>query len=136
MKYLKQFNTFDFENFSKGKVYVCVACQKWKDYTTDQVLGTVVEVAIVQDDTAYKQKDGEQATNLYEKLKFKVPKDISVPVNTRVLPVNPICTIYGDYANQLSVKCEDIRIVSPSTTIATNTPQNTAPPKPVLTKTP
>ncbi|KAF5053702.1 hypothetical protein DSECCO2_395720 [anaerobic digester metagenome] len=136
MKHLKQFNMFDFERFSKGKVYVCVACQTWKDYTTDQVLGTVVEVAIVQDDTPYKQKDGEQATNLYEKLKFKVSKDISVPINTKVSPVNPICTIYGDYANQLSVKCEDIRVVSTNATSVTITPQNTVPPKPVLAKTP
>ena len=42
------------------------------------------------------------------KITFKVNKDINVPLKARVKPINAVATIYGDYRNQLSVKCDDI----------------------------
>lgn len=104
--------TFDFEAFSKGKVYRVIGISKWTDYTTKAHMGTKVEVLIVKDDTQYKQKEGENVSNCFEKLIFKIRKDVDVPMNAYVIPVNATGTVYGDYRNMLSVTADDIRIIS------------------------
>lgn len=114
LKKLMQFLKFDFEEFSKGKVYQVNGISEWVDYTTKAHMGTKVEAVIVRDDTQYKQKDGETVTNRYEKLNFKVRKDVNVPVNAYIMPVNAAATVYGDYRNQLSVTAEDIRVLTPN----------------------
>lgn len=81
------------------------------------MLGTKAEVVILQDKTDYGQSDGANSvTNLYEKLIFKVPKKLDIPLNTEVIPVNPKATIFGEYRNQLSIVCDDIRVVSETPT--------------------
>lgn len=113
LKRLGIFNEFNFTKFSKEKEYVtCGKPIEWTDYKDkSKVLGTKVPVVIVKDNTDY-GTDTETAPNLFEKLFFKIPKSISVPVNTYVIPVGPFqARVYGDYHNQLSIICTDIKIV-------------------------
>ncbi|MFL0248030.1 hypothetical protein [Candidatus Clostridium stratigraminis] len=86
--------------------------KEWKDFKTGDVLGTKVEVVIVQDKTDYGTTEGEVVNNLYEKLIIKIPKQITVPMNAEVRLKNAEATIYGEYRNQLSVVAEDIEINS------------------------
>ena len=34
-------------------------------------------------------------------------------MNARVIPVNPVAVVYGEYRNQLSVTADDIKVVVP-----------------------
>lgn len=114
MKYLSQFQVFDWENFSKGKSFKVVGVAPWRDYTTKGVIGTDVKVVITRDNTSYKLREGDTTTNLYERLSFKIRRtDLSVPTGANVQVVNPTCVIYGEYRNQLSVKADDIQILMP-----------------------
>ena len=54
---------------------------------------------VAQDKTDYGLKDGEVVSNLYEKLVFKIPKVIEIPMNVEIRPKNPVATVYGDYQN-------------------------------------
>lgn len=114
MKKLTQFMHFDFEAFSKGKIYQTVGISEWVDYSTKEHMGTKVEVVIVKDDTQYKQKEGETVSNRFEKLTFKISKDVKVPVGAYVRPVNAVATVYGEYRNQLSVTADDIQVLTPN----------------------
>lgn len=114
LKKLSQFLRFDFEAFAKGKVFQVTGCSKWVDYDTKAYMGTKVDVGIIKDVTQYQLKDGEIVSNRFEKLTFKVPKDINVPVDAYVMPVNAVATVYGEYRNQLSIKADDIRILQPN----------------------
>ena len=113
MKKLNQFVKFLFEDFSRGKVYRVTGVRTWLDFTTKELLGTKVEVIVAEDNTVYDTKNGETVTNLYEKLSFKIKKDVHIPVNARVIPVNPVAVVYGEYRNQLSVTADDIKVVAP-----------------------
>lgn len=115
MKGLGQFRHFDWDAFSSGKVFVVTGVSPWKEYQTDKPLGTRVEVVIYRDDTPYRSKDGEKISNLFEKLNFKVAKDVSCPIGAKVVPVKVSATVYGDYQNQLSVKADDIQVVQSQT---------------------
>lgn len=110
MKFLKQFLKFHWNGFCDGKQFVCMGCKEWVDYDSKKHLGTKVEAVICRDDTPYKRKDGETVSNLYEKITFKCAKDINVPINAVILPVNAVAKVYGDYNEKLSVTCEDIQI--------------------------
>ncbi len=112
MKKLRQFLRFDFEGFAKDKDFVVTGIGPWADFDTKEHLGTKVEVVIAKDKTPYQLKDGEVVTNAYEKLTFKVAKDgVTFPAGTHVVPVGVNATVYGDYMNKLSVKCQDVRPV-------------------------
>lgn len=111
MKKLTQFLDFDFEAFSKGKMYRVTGRSNWADFTTKAHLGTKVEVVITKDETQYELKEGESVSNIFEKLIFKIRKDVTVPVGAYVMPVNAVGTVYGEYRNQLSVTADDIRII-------------------------
>lgn len=113
MKKLNQFVKFLFEDFSRGKVYRVTGVRPWLDFTTKELLGTKVEVIVAEDNTVYDTKNGETVTNLYEKLSFKIKKDVNIPVNARVIPVNPVAVVYGEYRNQLSVTADDIKVITP-----------------------
>lgn len=115
-KKLNQFAFFDYLKFSEGKVLKLVAIEPWKDFDTGTVLGTKYKTVIAQDKTHYNLKDGEQVSNLFEKLDFKVPHDPhNIPLGSVVKPVNPVATVYGQYRNQLSVRADDIQVVNPQT---------------------
>lgn len=112
MKKLSNFIYFDFESFIKGKKLLSIGQQEWKDFNTGNTLGTKVEVVIAKDTTEYDLKDGEQVSNIYEKMTIKVEKAITVPMNTEVIPVNAYATVYGEYRNQLSIIADDIKVVT------------------------
>lgn len=112
MKKLNLFTYFDFDEFAKGKRFMSIGQQEWRDYKTGDVLGTKVEVVIVQDKTDYGVQDGKVVSNLYEKLAIKVPKKIAVPMNVEIKMVNAVATVYGDFRNQLSVVVDDVEVIS------------------------
>lgn len=111
MKFLSQFQQFDFDKFAKDKGFMVVGCSPWKEHGTNEILGTKVETVIYADNTEYKRTDGDSSTNRFEKLTFKVAKaGLEIPLDSIVKPVNPVATIWGEFRNQLSVKCSDMQI--------------------------
>lgn len=110
MKYLTQFQRFDMDAFLKGKVLKVIGVGSNTDFETKQHLGSKIEVAIIKDDTTYKQKVGEQKTNLYEKFTIKFLKDIKVSVDDLVYPIDVVAKVYGPYNDQLSVTAGDLKI--------------------------
>lgn len=108
MKYLNQFLKFAADPFFKGKVLTVTGVREWVDYTSKAKMGWCVDVVITADATPYKTKNGETGSNLYEKLTLKMATKPSVSIGDSVLPVNPECSVYGEYRNQLSVRCDDV----------------------------
>jgi hypothetical protein len=111
MKKLNMFSYFDWERFAEKKRFVSTGIQPWKDFESGEVIGTKVEAVIAQDGTSYGNKEGEIISNIYEKLTFKVPKKIDIPMNVEIRPVNVEATVYGDYRNQLSITAEDVEVI-------------------------
>ena len=112
MKGLNQFVKFDWESFAKDKLFVVTGVREDKDFNTGAHLGTKVDCAIKSDKTNYVTKDGSSITNLYEKITFKIAKDVKIPIETLVLPVNAVATVYTDKntnERKLSVKCEGFK---------------------------
>lgn len=103
LKKLSKFQYFDCKGFFKGKRFMSVGLRK-----SDE--GTKLEVVIVQDETDYGDCGGEIINNNYEKIVFKVPKKIDVPMNVEVIPLNPRATVYGDYRNLLSITVDDVEV--------------------------
>lgn len=114
MKNLNQFNEFHWDKFAEGKCFSVAGVSEWKDFDTKEHQGTKVNVYISSDKTPYKpDKNGFVQTNLGEKLTFKVSKDIgNLTPGMTVVPVGVKATVYGEYRNQLSVRCDDIRPVA------------------------
>lgn len=108
MKYLNQFLKFGADPFFAGKVLTVTGIREWLDHETKAKLGWIVDTVITVDDTPYKYKAGAAASNLYEKLALKTPVNPSVSIGESVVPVNPVCTVYGEYRNQLSVRCDNV----------------------------
>ena len=108
MKGLTQFLEFNYPAFAKDKTFLVTGISEYQDYDTKAHLGTKVECVINSDNTVYKFKDGEEFSNVYEKITFKVSKDVKFPLKTQVVPKNPVASIYGEYKNQLAVKCDDM----------------------------
>ena len=115
MKQLNQFISFDFARFSAGLTFEVVDCTPWVNRDTGELLGTVVEVAIVKDLTDYGEGKG-KGLNKYEKLKFKTPRSVSIASGMIVTPIKPVAKIYGEYRNQLSVTCDDVHVVESKVT--------------------
>lgn len=111
MKYLNQFLYFDWEGFSKDKRFMAIGKKDWQDFKTKEHLGIKVEAVIFKDNTKYDVGEGELMSNIYEKIIIKVPKDIDIPLNVEIQPVNVEATVYGEYRNQLSIVAEDIAVV-------------------------
>ena len=109
MKKLNNFIHFDTKEFLKDKRLIALGQQEWKDFSTKSLLGTRIEVVIAQDKTDYGE---EGVSNLYEKFVVKIPKVITVPVNTEIRLKNPEAKVYGEFHNQLSVVAEDIEVIS------------------------
>lgn len=108
MKGLNQFNTFDWNRFADGKTFVVTGVSDWLDFDTKEHLGTKVDCVIAVDKTSYTFKDGQEFTNRFEKISFKVNKNMNIPIESRVIPKGVKASIYGEYRNMLSVKCDDI----------------------------
>lgn len=116
LKGLIQFRPpFDIIAFLMGKDLIFVGRSIWKDFETKAILGYKYELVIARDGTVYKlDKNGQQITNLYEKLVVKTPKNIDIPIGSAVTLVNPAATLYGEFSNQLSIKADDIKVVTPA----------------------
>lgn len=84
MKYLRQYEYFDWNGFAKQKKFMTVGISPLTDYETKELIGTKVEVVITSDSTPYERKENEQGSNLFEKLIVKVPKQIDVPMQVEV----------------------------------------------------
>ena len=56
---------FDIISFLADKELLTVGIQEWKDYESQKVLGTKVEVVIISDETDYGNPDGEIIINYY-----------------------------------------------------------------------
>lgn len=109
LKKLRQFLKFDFDSFSKEKLFIVTGCREWKDEVKG-VLGTKVDAVIIKDETIYDGTDAKQL-NRFEKITFKVTKNVSVPENSYIAPINAKATVWGEYSDKLSVTCSDIRIL-------------------------
>ena len=111
LKKLNMFCYFDAEEFFSKLSFITVGKSVWKEYGSDNVLGTKVDVVIAGDKHNYNVQNGDVVNNMYEKLTVKVPKDIDVPMNAKVRLINPEGNVYGEYRNQLSVTAEDIEVL-------------------------
>ena len=108
MHFLQLFQKFDAKEFFCNKAIKCINWVPWNDYNTKENRGTKVNCIIIKDGTDYHGKEG---SNRYEKLTFKVPKDIVIPEEAYVAPVNPVAKVYGEYNNMLSITCDDVTII-------------------------
>lgn len=116
MKNLSQFSMFDLPGFLTGKTLTVTAVGPWVDFDSKAHMGTKVGVVITEDKTTYPPaKDGGVVTNLFERLTIKVGKDVSVPIGATVEVINGRGTVYGEYRNQLSIKADDVKVVSAPT---------------------
>lgn len=111
LKKLSQFERFDAEGFFENLSLGAVGQSEWKDHDTGAHMGTKVEVVIIGDKHNYNSANGQQVSNIYEKLTVKVPKDIDVPMNSHVRLVNVYAKVYGQYRNQLSVTADDVEVI-------------------------
>lgn len=113
MKKLNMFVQFDWDGFAKDKSFQVTDVRSLRDREHNEtVLGTVVELVILKDDTDYQTKPGEVVSNLYEKLRVKIPRSsVDVQVGDPVVLINPTATVFGEYRNQLSVKADDILVL-------------------------
>ena len=113
MKGLGQFRQFDWAGFSAGKAYQTVGVSDWLDRDTGKRLGKRVDVVITADNTHYESRNGDQFTNLYERLTFKVEGSaaVDVAIGDIVIPVDAVARCYGEYNNQLSIVCKGVQTV-------------------------
>ena len=109
MKFLNMFLKFNWSAFAKGKRFMCIGCKDWTDYKSGEYLGTKIEAVIMQDDTNYGKEDGE--SNIFEKVTFKVSKDLDIPLNSEIVPKSVEAKVYGEYRNLISCTAEDIEVV-------------------------
>lgn len=116
MKGLYGFDIFDWNGFSKDKTFTVKGVGDWVDYETKAVLGTKIDVIITKDNTKYLTNNGQQISNLYAELSFKVKKDMknSISIGANVVPINPVVVVYGQYREKLSIKCEDVQTLKMS----------------------
>ena len=77
LKKLSLFQYFDIDGFLAKKKLMTVGVSEWKDFQTQSILGTKVEVVIVADETDYGNTDGNVVNNLYEKLSVKIPAKLN-----------------------------------------------------------
>lgn len=112
LKKLSRFQYFDIEGFLEKKKLMTIGVQEWKDFDSQKVLGTKVEVVITVDKTDYGTTGGEIVSNLYEKLTIKIPAKLSnVPMNAEVRLIEPEAVVYGEYRNALSITADNIEII-------------------------
>lgn len=116
LKKLNQFMKFDLDAFLSGKEIRCNEVGELVDYETKKHLGTKITAVIVKDDTRYNSTDGKRVSNRYEQFNINVLKDVNVPVDAKIMPVDVVkATAYGEqgstYKSKLSVTCKDIKVM-------------------------
>lgn len=111
MKYLTRFLSFNLPAFLEGKTIQYIGKETWRDFNSGEILGTKVKGLITRDETDY-GNNAEPRANLYEKVVIKVPKELELPLNSAIMPLEATSTVFGDYRNQLSIVAKDIEIVN------------------------
>ena len=113
MKGLGQFRQFDWAGFSAGKAYQVVGVSDWLDRDTGKRLGKRVVGSNNHVNTQYEHRNGEQFTNLYQRLTFKIEGSaaVDVAIGDIVIPVDAVARCYGEYSNQLSIVCKGVQTV-------------------------
>ena len=53
LKFLNQFQKFDLDAFLKDKTIIVNGISQWKEFGSDKVAGTKIEVVIMKDGTKY-----------------------------------------------------------------------------------
>lgn len=115
MKGTHQFEQFDMAGFSKDKDYTVTGTSEWLDYETKKPLGWRIDTVITRDDTQYRVKDGQAISNLYQPQAFKCIDKPDVKIGDIVEAVGvTACTLYGQFRNQISIKCQTMRVVTPT----------------------
>lgn len=115
MQGLHQYERFAHKEFFEDKQLTVTNLTEWKDYQTKQHLGWKVAYAITVDNTPYRPKaNGDIITNLYQVVTFKTAQKPDVKPGDIVVPTGDvICTVFGDFRNQLSIKCDSMQVVTP-----------------------
>lgn len=113
MKNLSQFQSFNAKAFFEGKELTLTGSREWKDFQSGEHLGTKLDAVITRDDTHYRKgKNGEETSNLYERLIIKVPHDVSLPIGVRLQLHDVEAKIYGDYHNKLSITAKSVTVAN------------------------
>lgn len=116
MKGTHQFERFDHQGFYADKDCTVTGISEWLDYETKKPLGWRVDTVITRDETKYRAKDGQVISNLYQPQTFKCAVKPDVKIGDIVEAVDvTACTLYGQFRNQISVKCNTVRVVTPTT---------------------
>lgn len=126
---IPQFEDFRHHDFLKDKDLCFVTKAPWLDFETKRNLGWKFTLLITRDDTEYIQKPDVNRSNLFEKLDVKVTHDIDLPQNAKVELVNPVFKVYGQYRNNLSITCDDIKVIN-----SQSNPAHTSATRPMLKK--
>lgn len=113
LKKVANYVRYDWQGFAKDKRFICTGCSEWKDHDTGKHLGSLVEATIIEDKTVYYDKNGNEVkvTNRFEKINMKVKKDVDIPLDSIINPINVVAKPYGDFNSKISVTCDDIQIV-------------------------
>ena len=83
------------------------------NYDTKQQEGYRVETMVTADrDTHPPKANGEIVSNLYHPLTLKI-KSMTMPkvnIGDKVVPVNPVVKLWGQYMMYVSVTCDDVQV--------------------------
>ena len=104
---------FDSKAFFSNKEIRVVGNEPWIEYAPDgnrkAEVGTKYKCVIAQDNTVY--SDNTVGGNVGEALVIKVEAPVKSYNRFAVIKViNPVCKVYGEYRNQLSIVAEDIEL--------------------------
>ena len=113
LKGLRNYEYFDADAFFEGKRLMVLRTFPWTDFPNkDNICGTKIETVIFEDNTDYGDSE---ITNLFEKVVIKTTKkNLSIPAKTEIKCADIDGVLYGEYRNQLSLKCDNIKIVKPT----------------------
>ncbi|WP_426787212.1 hypothetical protein [Staphylococcus capitis] len=119
MKKLSSFLNFDTEAFLKDKKLVFKGVKEWREYTGDEtqgkLLGTKVDLLIMEDGTHYENSE-EQELNVGETLTVKttIPeeqfKDMKKMRTELVITNVKKANVYGNFNNNLSIEASLSRV--------------------------
>lgn len=116
MKKLREFQKFDAEAFFKEKDVRVLASEVWMEYGDGKnrnELGTKYKCVIATDNTKYSGENVQPDLNAGERIVVKVPqKAKQFGKFNRIVFVNPTGSVYGDFMSELSVKADDVEIIT------------------------
>ena len=110
LKGLRLYEYWDADSFLADKRLLVTNTFPWIDFTSKEELGSKIEVVIIEDNTDYGDLD---INNLFEKLTIKTKKkNLVIPIKSEIKCADVEGTLYGEYRNQVSLKCDNIKIIS------------------------